>query len=516
MINYREILRLHSLGYSQRRIGAIVRSSRNTVSSVLKIAEQQRICWPLDGDVTDAELDELLSCRAKKPGGKTYVEPDYAYIHKELAKKGVTLTLLWEEYCERCRSDGKIPYMSAQFGDKYRRWACVTKATMRIRHKPGDAMQVDWAGETIPYFDPVTGEEYKAYIFVAALPCSCYIYAEACTDMQQENWLLCHVHAFEYFGGAARLLIPDNTRTGVISNTRYETRLNESYNELAAYYGTSVIPTRVRKPRDKSIAEGSVNFSTTWITAALRDRRFLSFDDVYAAVKERLEVINNRPFKKRPGNRREAYLSEEKEYMIPLPKYPYEPSVWKQASVGNDYLVSDGLNKYSVPFDLIGSKVQMRLTKNTVEIFFNGSRVTSHKRLKEFSRQPIVKTDHMPENHRKYLSYNEDSFRSWANGVGKSTAAVVDHFLSSGTVPEQGYKPCVSLMKLCKRYDSSRLEAACERMLSFSSTPSVRNIASILTRRVATKPPERLDSSGKYGITRGAAYFGKGGDRDAE
>ena len=223
---------------------------------------------------------------------------------------------------------------------------------MRVTHKPGETMQVDWVGGTIPYFDPITGGEYKAYLFVAALPCSSYLYVEACTDMMMENWLLCHVHAYAYFGGVTRILVPDNLKTGVTANTRYETQLNESYQELAEYYGTAIVPARVRKPQDKGLVEKSVGFSTTWITAALCERKFFSIAEVQEAVAERLEYINTKPFQKRPGSRREAYLAEEKEFMLPLPKHPYEPSVWKQQTVGNDYLISDGLNKYSVPYQL--------------------------------------------------------------------------------------------------------------------------------------------------------------------
>ena len=516
MINYREILRLHSLGYSQRRIEASVHSSHQTVKSVLEKASALGISWPLDGDITNAMLDELLFGKEKE-SNSPYAEPDFAYIHKELSKKGVTLTLLWQEYCENCRATGQQPYMSTQFGDKYRRWARVTKATMRITHKPGDAMQVDWAGETIPYFDVVTGEEYRAYLFVAALPCSCYIYVETCEDMKQENWLLCHVHAYEYFGGVARLLIPDNLKTGVISNTRYETRLNESYRELAEYYGAAIVPARVRKPQDKSIVEKSVGFSTTWITAAMRERKFLSLAEVKAAVAERLEIINTTPFQKRPGNRRVAYFSEEKEFMLPLPSLPYEPAVWKQATVRNDYLVSDGQNKYSVPYDLIGEQVQIRLTKNTVEVFFKGERVTSHRRLNTFQTQPVVKSEHMPEKHRRYLRYNAEEFRSRAKNIGNSTENVVDYFLKSGSVQEQGYKSCVTLMKYGEKYGKEKLEFACERMLEISSVPSIRTIAVILKN--GKEEPEKKTAapadSEKYGITRGAAYFKKGGERNA-
>lgn len=212
MTNYRRILELYSQGYSQRNIEASVHSSHQTVKAVLDRAHELHIVWPLDDDVTNEMLDEMLYGE-RKNGLKAYAAINYAHIHRELSKKGVTLTLLWQEYCETAYANGETPYMSTQFGDKYRRWARVTKATMRVTHKPGDTMQVDWAGGTIPYYDSVTGEEHKAYLFVAALPCSSYIYVEACADMKIENWLMCHVHAYAYFGGVTRILVPDNLKT---------------------------------------------------------------------------------------------------------------------------------------------------------------------------------------------------------------------------------------------------------------------------------------------------------------
>ena len=516
MTNYRRILELHSQGYSQRCIEASVHSSHQTIKAALDRAQELNITWPLDDDVTNEALDELFY-GSRSGSSTTYAAINYDYIHRELSKKGVTLTLLWQEYCEKAYANGEKPYMSTQFGDKYRQWARITKATMRVAHKPGETMQVDWAGGTIPYYDSVTGEEYKAYLFVAALPCSGYLYVEACTDMKIENWLMCHVHAYSYFGGVTQILVPDNLKTGVTANTRYETQLNESYRELAEYYGTAIVPARVRKPQDKGLVERSVGFSTTWITAALRERKFFSFSEVKDAVAERLEIINTKPFQKRPGNRREAYLSEEKEFMLPLPKQSYEPSVWKQQMIGNDYLISDGMNKYSVPFDLIGEQVQIRLTKNLVEVYFKGSRITSHKRLEKYSVQPIVKPEHMPDNHREYLNYNADEFKEWAKTVGKSTEEVIKYFLTSGSAPEQGYKACVSLTKLGKRYGKKKLESACERMLAFSSSPSIRTITTLLKNsKESDKPAGETDSSNKYGITRGAAYWKKGGESNAE
>ena len=511
MVDYKAILRLNSEKLSLRQVAARVGNSHHTVKNVIDTAAKNGVAWPIEENVTNQELEKLLFPDRMVSKNVMYAEPDYSYIHKELSKKGVTLTLLWNEYCERCRKNGESPYMSTQFCDKYRRWAKVTKATMRINHKPGETMQVDWAGGTIPYYDSVTGEEFKAYLFVAVLPCSGIIYVEACNDMKQENWLLCHVHAYEYFGGVTRILVPDNLKTGVTANTRYETQLNESYRELAEHYGTAIVPARVRHPQDKGLVERSVGFSTTWIAAAMRERKFFSIAEVKEAVAERLEFINNKPFQKLPGCRTEAYLNEEKEFMLPLPATPYEPAIWLQSKVGNDYLISDGKNKYSVPFDLIGEKVQIRLTRNTVEVFFKGSRMTSHKRLDVCRMKPVIKTDHMPENHKKYLSYNADEFMNWAKDIGKSVLDVVESFLSIGDVPEQGYKSCISLMKLCERYGKKKLNSVCERILCITSAPKIRNIASLLKSDGNNDVQEKESSDEKYGITRGAAYYSRKG-----
>lgn len=515
MANYREILRLYSLGTSQRSIAREVQSSRDTVADVIKAAEAAGIAWPLDDDVTNGDIQEILF-PGKYVFASPYTEPDYQWIHTELAKKGVTLTLLWDEYCRKVRSTGGVPYMYTQFCEKYRRWARVTKATMRITHKPGDAMQVDWAGDPLYITDSVTGELTPAYIFVAVLPCSWYTYAEACDDMKMENWLLCHVHAYNYFGGVARLLIPDNCKTATTTNNRYETVLNKSYQEMAEHYGTAIVPTRVRKPDDKAAVEGSVRFVSTWITAALRDRKFFSIAEAKKAVQEKLEELNRRPFKKpRTGCRFSAYEQEEKAFMQPLPAHAYEPSVWLTPKVGCDYLVSDGLNKYSVPYDLIGEKVEVKLTKHIVEVFYKQTRVAAHIRLEKEQRDPVVKPEHMPEAHRKYLSYNAEEFTEWASTIGPKTAETVQFFLTSGKEAEQGFKACASLTKLGNRYGAECLEDACERVLRLTSAPTIRNISTLCKSSSDRKGEEKSVTSkiGGHGITRGAAYYRKGGQR---
>ena len=263
MVDYLEILRLSSdPKNSQRCITSIVHCSRHTIRAVLEAAKKAGLSWPLDDTVTNEMLKRILFPE-RATAEILHTPPDYPYIHRELARPGVNLTLLWTEYCRRCENKGTTPYMYTQFCEKYRQWARITKATMRIQHKPGDAMQVDWAGNTLDIYDPVTGDISKAYLFVAVLPCSCYAYAEACDDMKLENWLFCHIHAYSYFGGVTRLLIPDNLKTGVSKNTRYETVLNRSYQELAEHYDTAIVPARVEHPKDKPLAEGTVKFAST-------------------------------------------------------------------------------------------------------------------------------------------------------------------------------------------------------------------------------------------------------------
>lgn len=512
MVNYREILRLKDLGYNNTEIAASTSSSRSTVRETLKRANGLGLQWPLDDQCSNETLFGLLYPeRVAKEN--IYKMPDYKWVHRELAKKGVNLSLLWTEYQMQCRDTDEIPYQYTQFCDYYRTWARKHKATMRIHHKPGHAMEVDWAGATVPITNPVTGEISDAYLFVSVLPCSCYVYAELCKDMKSENWLMCHVHAYHYFDGVARLLIPDNLRTGVTKNTRFETILPRSYSEMADYYNTAIVPTRVRAPQDKSHAEGSVGYASTWILAALRNHTFFTLEEARQAVSEKLEELNRYPFNKRKGNRRTAYQNEEKEFLQHLPLAPYEPSTWTTATVRLDYLVTDGLNDYSVPYELIGEKVDIRTTRDTVEIFFGGNRVASHRRSVSRLQGPITLPEHMPENHRRYLSYNKEEFLSWAVTVGSETEKVTRYFLESGKAPEQGYKFCVSLMRLAERYDNQRTEETCREILTYAGTPSIRSISLLMKNPTNRKEGGQVSETShrSHGITRGATQFSKGG-----
>ncbi|MBQ6480360.1 MAG: IS21 family transposase [Anaerolineaceae bacterium] len=512
MVNYREILRMSADGnYSIRQIKADAHCSHDTIKETMEAARAKGISWPLDDDVTNAELQYYLFPE-KFASLPYYAMPDFAKIHRDLAKNGVNLTLLHEEYTNQCIVEGKVPYKYTQFCEKYRRWAKVSKATMRIQHKPGDKMEVDWAGDTLPIHEPLTGEISKGYLFVAALPCSFYVYAELCPDMKQENWLNCHINAYNYYGGVTRLLIPDNLKTGVIKNTRYDTVMNASYQDLAEYYDTAIVPCRVESPNDKSHAEGSVKFAETWILAALRDRTFFSFEEARTAVAEKLEELNLREIRNRKGwTRRKAFLEEEAPFLKALPTNPYELAIWlPPQNVNSGYLVSDGINLYSVPHDLIGKDVSVRITKNLVEIYFLGDRVAVHERKDTPQKYPVIKPEHMTEEHRAYLKYTKEDFAAWGRQIGRNTEKTVESFLNRGKEPEQGFKFCASLQSLAKRYSNARLEAACEMLLSYTSKPDIRTLSSILKNgqdKIQKAKVDQVQKPASSGITRGADYY---------
>ena len=290
MTKYREILRLSSLGFSNRDIALSVPCSRNTVSKVLKRAQELKLCWPLQDNQTDEALEKLFYPKLNRRPQKRV--PDYDYIRKELLRNGVSKKLLWTEYMEDCRANGEEPLMYSQFCYHIQQEEQKHRATMHINRKPGEQVEVDWAGDPATIIDPDTGEIIKAYIFVGVMTYSQYAYVEAFLDMKQKSWINAHVHMYEYFGGVAKILVPDNCKTAVVHNGGWkDQQINETYQEMAEHYGTAIIPARVRTPKDKPNAEGMVGNISTWITAALRDEQFFSLAELNRAIRDKLELF---------------------------------------------------------------------------------------------------------------------------------------------------------------------------------------------------------------------------------
>jgi transposase len=509
MTNYREILRLKSLGINHSQIAESMMLSRQTVVTVAQRAAAQGLDWQSAEALSDRELTAKLF-----PNGSAtpnYLQPDYDYVHREMAKPGVTQQLLWLEYCEQCRGSGKIPYQLTQFKTHYREYLTTTKATMHISRKPGETMEVDWAGTTARIVDRDTGETIEAYVFVAALPYSGYSYAEAFLSRNQESWIAAHVNAYSYFGGVTRIVVPDNLKTGVTKHTREEVVLNKTYHEMAEHYGTAILPARVNTPKDKATVEGAVGNISAFILAAIRNQKFFTLGELNEAIKERLNAFNSKPFQKKDGSRA-TWFAEEQNYLMPLPLHHFELSEWKIATVAFNYHIGVDEQYYSVPHEYIKRQVDVRLTRATVEVFVEGTRVCSHIRLHGRRGQYSTHEAHMPPKHKQYLQWDGERFRKWAAKIGANTAAVVEAILTGMKVEQQGYRSCMALLKLGDKYTAQRLEFACAKALGYTPKPNYKLVQTILKSgqdRLSDEPAAPEEPSA-FSFTRGADYY-KGG-----
>lgn len=513
MTNYREILRLEGIGISGREIARSLGVSRNTVAKVCKAAAEKGVRWPLDASATNAVLQERLFPKAANEEGSRRRLPDYERVRKELLRNGVTRKLLWTEYLEECRREGSEPLMYSQFCHYIQRSEEQRRASMHIPRRPGERIEVDWAGDPATLKDPDTGAAAKAWVFVGVMSYSQYAYAEAFADEKEEAWITAHVHMFRFFGGVAKTLVPDNAPTAVDHSRSdwYSPRLVRAYQEMAEHYGTAVIPARVRTPKDKPNAEGCVRNISTWITAALRDGQFFSLRELNEAVREKLEAYNTRPFQKKDGSRRSMFLGEEKPLLLPLPATEFEPAVWKQATVQFNYHVAVDKMYYSVPYQYIKERVDVRLTERTVEVFLRGARIASHKRLYGRPGQYDTIEDHMPRDHRQYLEWDGDRFRRWADETGPHARAVIDAILSSGKIEQQTYRACMGVMQLARKHGGKALEAACAKALCYTARPSYKSVKAILRtltpRDIEAAFPQPVEEQPSYAITRGARHY---------
>lgn len=510
MVDYKQILRLRAEDVSQRGIADVLGCSRNTVAAVFVAADAAGIGFAQIADLSSQEVRALLLPEPVRAASDRAV-PDFEHVHRELGRSGVTLLLLWNEYVAGCRGSDQVPYQYSFFNEQYRRWVRSTGATMRIRRDPGEQVEVDWAGDPMTFVDPLTGELVRAWLFVAALSFSAYTYVEAFTDMKLDSWVEAHVHAFEAFGGAARLLVPDNLRTGVSRADRYEPALNPAYAQLAEHYGTAVVPARVKRPRDKAVVEGSVRFVANQVAAVLRDRRFVGLVELNEAIFDEVAEINARGFQKREDSRQVVFERDEKPLLAALPATRFELAELRKAKAGPNYHVQVDSNFYSVPSTLIGHSLDVRLTTRTVEVFDGLERVASHTRLIGVRGRYATVPGHMPAEHRNRLTdWTPGRFTAWAATIGPSTLAVIEAILASRKIVEQSYRSCLGVMSLAKKPGGhTRLEQTCARALDAAPAPSYTLVKKLWAGwEPAPQPP--APSLGDAGFVRGADYYNGG------
>jgi transposase len=515
MRKVKELLRLrYGLGLSVRQIARSCSMSHGGVSNYLQRAQVAHLIWPLPDELDDTAIEALLFPSATNTPAREAPLPNFQRIHEELrSHRHLTLSLLWQEYKE---NQGK-GYQYSRFCQLYRDWEKRLDVVMRQEHRAGDKTYVDHAGPTVPVVDPESGDLREASIFVAVLGASSYTYAEATWTRDLYDWIGSHIRTFEFFSGISEAIVPDNWRAGVTKACWYEPDLNPTYRDFAEHYDTVILPARVRKPRDKAKVEAGVLLVERWILAALRHQTFIGLVALNRAIRELLERLNHRKFRKLDTTRAELFERLERPVLKPLPTEPFIFGEWKKARVNIDYHIEIERHYYSVPFDLVHEQVEARIRSATVEIFHKNRRVAIHARSSVVGRFTTL-PEHRPPKHRHYLEWTPERLIDWARKVGPSAAGVAGHILQSKRYPEQGFRACLGLMRLARRYPAERVEAACTRALAVNAC-SYKSVKSILETGLDHQSVEDSKTPDAHLImhanVRGAAYYAEEVSHDA-
>lgn len=510
------------LGASERRIARSLAVSRTTVANYLQRFAAAGLLWPLPAD-----LDHAALCKRLFPKGpvadnnsRCRAALDLPYIHGELKRDGVTLMTLWEEYREAL-SEGAEGYSYSRFCELYRGFAKTLSISMRQNHIAGDKMFVDYSGNKIDIMvNSSTGEMKPAEIFIAVLGASNYTYAEASWTQTSCDWVCSHIRAFEFFGGVTAAVVPDNLKSGVDKPDFYEPTINRAYQDMASYYGTVILPARVRRSKDKAKAEIGVRLAQIWILAKLRDRVFTSLAEANAAIMELLKKLNDKPMQKIKKSRRQLYEAYDLSALKPLPANRYSYIEFKTCRSNIDYHVEVEGHYYSAPYELRGQKLEARFNDKIVEIYHNGRRVASHKRSYAEHKKHETLPEHMPSSHRRYAEWSPSRMIGWGESIGAEVGLVCKSILETKKHPEHGFRSCLGIIRLEKKFGSERLINACKRALALRhpSYGTVTNILNSGTDKLplpGTQPRlPGMTENNRHDNIRGCQYYDKENDHD--
>jgi len=469
----REILRLKELKRSHRQIARATGAGTATVSEAVARARAAQLDWAAITAMSDAELEARLY--PKPASGIERPLPDPATLDIELRKTGVTLRLLHHEYLEH-NAVGAYGY--TQFCAHYNGWKATQLLTMRQVHHAGDKLFVDYSGKKPCIIDVATGERIEVELFIAVLGASNYTYAEATRSQTVPDWVMSHVRALEYFHGVPAAIVPDQLKSGVTRSCRYEPGVQRTYDELAQHYDTVIFPARPLHPRDKAKVEVGVQIAQRWILARLRHQTFFSLDELNDRIAELLEDLNVRVMHRYKASRRDLFEKLERSALKPLPATRFSYGEWKKARVHIDYHVVFDDHFYSAPYQLVGEEVWIRATGMTIEIFHNNQRVGSHRRSYHRGRH-TTSDEHRSVLHQKHAEWTPERIVSWAKSIGENTARLVEKILTERKHPEHGYRSCLGIIRLDRKYTRERLEAACARALAVGGR-SYTHVESIL------------------------------------
>ena len=503
MEKFREILRLHELGYSQGQIAHSCMVARSTVQDYVRRATAKGLtCAQLKG-LSDSEAKQRLG-KGKRERVNRKEEIDFAPIQRELKCKGVTLSLLWQEGL----NDEKWNCSYASFCRRYRQWKGSKNLSMRQEHKVGEKMSVDYCGMTVTVYDPITQEETEAQIFVAVLTASNYTFAEATPSQALPHWLGSHQRALEFFGGVPKIIVPDNLKSGVTDPCWYEPGINRSYQDFAEHYGLAVIPARPKKPRDKPKVEKGVQEVERQILAPLRHERFVSFAQLNEAISKGVKRLNTRQMRSYGMSRLELFEEVEREALAPLPKRPFTFARWKDAKVSLDYHIEFERHYYSVPFCWVGHRVRVKATEHQLEIFHDNQRVACHERSRKPHRHTTL-PQHMPPKHWAYKQRSKQTFLAWAKGIGPDTVAQVEAIFALKDHEEQAFRTLMGVQRLAKQYGKETFETACAYANHFSLVGFQRLRSTLENNRTLPSDPPSIDAvpTNSHDNLRGQAYY---------
>ncbi len=485
MRKVREILRLRfERGLSQRQISASTGVSKGALSEYLRRAASAGLTWEAARDLDDAEVEARLFRYPGRNEPPRRVPIDLPWVHRELRRTGVTLQQLWLEYRDAAAQTppaGGTPYGYSQFCDLYADFRAKADLSMRQVHRAGEKVFIDYSGKKPRIWSSQTGEAIEVELFVAVLGASNYTYAEATRTQRLEDFCASTVRALEFFGGVPQIAVPDQLRSAVAGPDRYDPEINPTYAELAKHYDLAIVPARPGKPRDKAKVETAVLVAQRWILACLRNSTFFTLDELNAAIAVLVEKLNARPFKKLDGCRRSAFESLDRPALRPLPQTRWELARWKKAKVNIDYHVEYDGRLYSVPHALVGEQVDLRVTAAVVEVFHRARRIASHTRLWGPKGSTSTVPEHRPRSHREYGAWPPSRIIGWAESIGPSAAALVEHILLGRREPESAYRSCMALIRSAKGYDRTRFDAACRRALTIGA-PTRKSVLAILSR----------------------------------
>lgn len=499
MRKIKDVLRLKlEAKLSHEQIAASLGLSKGVVTKYVGLAAAAGLDWSQAQACDDITLERRLLVSPQRP--REHVQPDYPRVHHELRRKGMTLMLLWEEY--RAEYADRQTYAYSQYCDNYRRFAKTLKRSMRQVHRAGEKLFIDFAGPTIGLRDGG-----RAHIFVAAMGASSYTFACATPRETMVDWIESTVKALRFYEGVPQLIVPDNPRAMIADPSRYEPRANDTVQDFARHYGTSVLPARPYSPQDKAKVESAVQIVERWILARLRHQQFASVHEVNSAILPLLQRLNERPFQKLPGSRASVFLAVDAPALMSLPAQRYEIATFKTVKVHIDYHVEVDKHRYSVPHALVGQEMEARITSCAIEILHRGQRVASHARASRAGGFTTV-TEHMPAAHRAHMEWSPQRLIHWGQDIGVATAVVVTRLLERHKHPEHGYRACLGLLSLAKRYGKARLEAACALALQIGAC-QYRHVRDILANNRDQSPPGAAGEwvSPDHAHVRGPNYY---------